>query len=159
VNVNIKLTKELENTIEKYEKLSVTDKKLKLSSPKSHYKEISKYAGFISQKCKVLPEIRVYFQDRLEGKDLIDLVDQHKEKSLLITLQVISDIIVHNIPEPRASYQPKTIIQENEHLMHSISEHNLRMARLNREIAKNTVPESQKHKPDSAKTSSPYYES
>lgn len=158
MNVNIKLTKELENTIEKYEKLTVLNKKHKLSSPKSNNnKEILKYATFISQKCKVLPELRVYFQDRLDNKDLVDLADKQKEKALLISLQVISDIIVHNIPETK-SYQPRSIIQENEQLMHSISEHNLRMARLNREIAKNAIPESLKRKPDSSNSSSPFYE-
>ena len=135
--------------------------KLRLSSPKFHQssykKEIIKYGTFITQKSKTVPELKVLFADRLEEKDLIELIEIQRDKALLITLQVICDIIVHNLPESKpAPY--RGLISENENLMNSISEHNLKMAKLNREIAKNSLSESLKRKETSSKSPSPFYD-
>ncbi|OMJ67494.1 hypothetical protein SteCoe_35333 [Stentor coeruleus] len=176
VNVNIKLTKELEATIEKYEKLS-----LRLQgSPKSvgvgdnRNRDIVKYACFIMQKCRSMPEVRVYFDDRLQKGDLTEMVSSQKDLALLVSLQVISDIIVHSISGMNGlnglngvnsvnsvngvnvKSPNKGIIQENESLLHSISEHNMRMARLNKEIARNSnMPEVLQRKEPNSKNSTP----
>jgi hypothetical protein len=160
VNVNIKLTKELENTIEKYEKLSVFLKKHRLASPKvqtSYSKDLVKYGTFISQKSRTIPEVKLFLQDRLEEKDLVELIEIQRDKALLITLQVICDIIVHNLSEPKTS-PSRGLVRENENLMNSISEHNLRMAKLNREIAKNSLSDSVKRKENCSKSPSPFYD-
>lgn len=118
-----------------------------------------KYACFIMQKCRTMPEVRVYFDDRLQKGDLAEMVSSQKDLALLVSLQVISDIIVHsmssvnsvNIKSPN-----KGIIQENESLLHSISEHNMRMARLNKEIARNSnMPEVLQRREPNSKNSTP----
>ena len=88
-----------------------------------------------------MPEVKVYFDDRLDKRSLIDLVHNQKELALVVCLQVISDIIVHNLPSqiPKCKSPNTSILQENESLLHSISEHNIRMARLNKEISKNSI--------------------
>lgn len=99
-------------------------------------KDLTKYAYFIAHKYPTVPELRAYLKDRLQDRDFSILVTEHKEKALLLCLQVLSDIIVHSLhPQNLEAKSPnKTVIRENEALMRSISQHNLKMERLNKEI-------------------------
>ena len=74
--------------------------------------------------------------DRLHEQDFSVVVIEHKENALLLCLQVLSDIIVHRLhPHTLEVKSPNnTIIRENESLIRSISQHNLKIERINKEI-------------------------
>jgi hypothetical protein len=141
VSVNIKLTKELEFSIQQYEQLSLANKELRLlKSPQSLKQDTVKYARFVEQRCEEMPEVKVYFADRLKNNKLSEIVATKKDTALLICLQVICDIIVHNAPSSDNCRSPKQkVVTENEMLLQRISQHNFRMARINKEIAKSPL--------------------
>lgn len=102
-------------------------------------KDLSKYAYFIMNKSENTSVLKSFLKDRLKDKNLVSLVERDREKALLLSLQVISDVIAHGSSTQRIPVSPnKNVIKENEELMRSISEHNLRMARLNKEISQNS---------------------
>ena len=142
--MNIKLTNELETTIEKYERLLGFCNQLGVQNYQKSgknlncFKEIMKYASFVSQKIKKIPALKVYFDDRLPGNELLEIFKNGSDSCLLVCLQVISDIIVHHISHDEVQISTQTVIQENENLLKSISDHNLRMQKLNKKIFKNS---------------------
>ena len=113
MNINIKLTKELENSINKFEKLSLLYIRLQLSSPKLHQSpsklDLIKYGTFITQKSKTLPDLQSLLADRLQSNNFLSLIQTHRDQALLISLQIICDIIVCNLAQTN-SVQSRSLI-------------------------------------------------
>ena len=73
-------------------------------------------------------------------------------------LQVISDILVHQVPSRdfKTKSPTKIVIQESDMLLKSISDHKLRMDRLNQEITKSLVlPESLQRRTSKSNNATP----
>jgi hypothetical protein len=98
-------------------------------------KEVMKYAMFVDLKHRENKDVKSSFEDRLNGRNITETVKKMKEEGLLVCLQIISDIIVLSSVPERKKEKSQTIGGNNEILLKSISEHQLRMDKLNKDIA------------------------
>mmetsp|Transcript_21734 Transcript_21734/g.21490 ORF Transcript_21734/g.21490 Transcript_21734/m.21490 type:complete len:292 (+) Transcript_21734:42-917(+) len=145
--INLKLKNELNEAITECQKISKT-----IDRDEKKLPDILKYTHFLMKSLKENNEFRVLFEDRITPTNYLSFIMEEKyDTALLISLQILSDVIVHLMPlesllneyqSEDKTYEIKnedvsmTITSEDSSLIfHQIDAQSQRMVKLNQEIA------------------------